>query len=234
MSDDPKYQPPKSSLGDKAHTIVKAGVNLTPIAGGSASELLNLIVTPPLEKRRIKWMEEVGEGLRKLEGKHKIDLESLQDNDDFIDVVLEATTIAMKTSNQRKREALKNAILNTANNTAPDESLRIMFLSYIDTFTEWHIKLFVLFNDPQGYLDKNNLSMGNIVGGGPDNLIHKAFPELREKRDFYDSIWKDLFAKALVTGEMLHGQMTLKGILSRRTSKIGDDFLKFIESPIQE
>ena len=52
-----KYQPPTKTIGDAAHTIARASVGTIPIAGAAASELLNTILTPPIEKRRCEWPE---------------------------------------------------------------------------------------------------------------------------------------------------------------------------------
>ena len=195
-------------------------------------ELFSAIVTPPLEKRRTKWMQEIGEALRQLEEKMGIVLESLKENDQFIDIALEATQIALRTSTQEKREALKNTILNVALSNPPEESLQNLFLSLIDTLTVWHLKLLELFNDPQDYIQKHGLQSGNISMGAMSHLVENVFPGLRGRRDLYDLIWKDLYSRALVTTDGLHARMTGSGILAKRTTKIGILFLEFIKSPI--
>ena len=86
MADD--FDPPKAGKGDAAHAVVRAGLGTIPVAGAAATELLNAIVTPPLEKRRQQWMEKVGEALREIEASKGIKLEDLQNNDVFLDIVL--------------------------------------------------------------------------------------------------------------------------------------------------
>ncbi len=58
MNKEKKYTPPKRDAGDVIHAMTRAGLGTIPIAGAAASELLNLIVTPSLEKRRNQWMED--------------------------------------------------------------------------------------------------------------------------------------------------------------------------------
>lgn len=234
MSDKKKYEPPKSGAGDVALAVARAGLGAIPIAGAASIELLSAIVTPPLEKRRTKWMQEVGEALRQLEETMNVALESLSENDQFLDIALEATQIALKTSTQEKREALKSAILNVALPNPPEESLQKLFLSLIDTLTVWHLKLLELFNDPPAYLQKHKLQIGNISMGAMSQLVENAFPELRGRRDLYDLIWKDLYSRALVTTDGLHTMMTGSGIVAKRTTKIGILFLEFIKNPITE
>ncbi len=234
MNEKQRYKPPKTSAGDAIHAVARAGLGAIPAAGAAASELLTAIVTPPLEKRRSEWMEEVGEALRRLEEEIGVVLESLQENDEFIDVAVEATQIAIRTSTKEKREALKNAVLNSALPNSPEESLQKMFLSFIDTLTVWHLKLLDLFNDPPAYIQRHNIQFGNISMGAMSHLVETAFPELRGKRDLYDLIWKDLYSRALVNTEGLHTMMTRSGILSERTTQIGKLFLDYIRSPIGE
>ncbi|MBM4137060.1 MAG: hypothetical protein FJ241_09575 [Nitrospira sp.] len=232
-NEEAKYDPPQKSAGDVVHAVVRAGLGAIPVAAAAATELLNAIVAPPLEKRRNKWMKEIGMALRELEEKMGIVLESLQDNEEFIDVALEATQIAIKTSNQEKKEALKNAILNSALPNPPEESLQKMFLSFIDTLTVWHLKLLELFNDPPAYIENHEINFTGFSMGAPSHLVENAFPELRGKRDLYDLIWKDLYSRALVTTEGLHVMMTGSGIIAKRTTEIGKLFLDYIKNPLK-
>jgi hypothetical protein len=234
MSEKQKYTPPEKSAGDAVHAVARAGLGAIPVAGAAASELLIAIVTPPLEKRRSEWMAEVRDALRKLEEEMGVVLESLQTKDQFVDVAVAASQIALRTSNKEKREALKNAILNSALPDPPEESLQKMFLSFIDTLTVWHLKLLDLFNEPPVYIQRHNLRFGNVSMGAMSHLIESAFPELKGKRDLYDLIWKDLFSRALVTTDGLHTMMTGSGIVARRTTEIGRLFLDYIKNPIDQ
>jgi hypothetical protein len=49
-----------------------------------------------------------------LEGRLKIDIPSLRENDEFIDAILKLTPLAQATSQNEKREAFKNALGNIA------------------------------------------------------------------------------------------------------------------------
>ena len=85
----------KDKTKDITYSITKAGIGSIPIVGAAASELLGLLVTPPLEKRRGKWMLEIGERLKELEENHHIDLEQLSENETFIDIVLQTTQLVL-------------------------------------------------------------------------------------------------------------------------------------------
>ncbi len=234
MENNKKYTPPKAGSDDVAYATVKAGISMIPVAGAPASELLGLIVTPPLEKRRSEWMESIGNGLLELEQKVNIVLQELQNNDKFIDTAMDATQIAIRTSEKDKLEALKNALLNSALPNSPDESLRKMFFSFIDTFGVFHIKFLELFQNPRNWFPEHGMQYQEIVmSGALSHLIERAFPSLRNNRELYDQIWKDLYLRGLVSTEGLHTMMTASGVEAKRTTGIGDAFLDFISSPLE-
>jgi hypothetical protein len=227
MNKSEKYKPPELDAGDVIHAMTRAGLGAIPYAGAAAGELLKLIVTPSLEKRRNQWMEEIGMGLGTLEEKMGVVLESLQENDGFIDTAIEATRIAIKTINREKREALKSAILNSALPNPPEESLQQLFLSFIDTLSVWHLKTIEYFKVQVTYSETQK-------GNSADNCISRIdplgseFSELREK-GFFDFIWKDLSSRSLITT-----QRSDSGVISHRTTEIGKLFLDFIKNPIEE
>ena len=234
MSDNEKHRPPVADKADAAHAIARAGLGVIPYAGTAAVELLSVIVTPSLEKRRTEWMEDVGSALRRLESDMGFVLESLQENETFIDAALEASQIAAKTSSEEKRRALLNAILNSALPDPPEESMQKMFLSFIDTLTTWHIKLLYLFNDPPTFFEKKQANLPNISMGASSQMVEAAYPELRGRREIYDLVWKDLYSRALVNSDSLHVMMTGSGVIAKRTTVIGEQFIGFIQSPFND
>ena len=82
MTED-KLQVPKKTKGDAAHAIAKAGLSAIPVIGGPAAELFQNVIQPPLEKRRIEWMQQVGEKLQELE-ENGLKMEDLKENEEFI------------------------------------------------------------------------------------------------------------------------------------------------------
>jgi hypothetical protein len=234
MNNEKKYKSPKRKAGDVGYAVAKSGISSLPIVGAAASELLSLIVSPPLEKRKSEWMEMVGNGLRDLEQKMGIVLEELQNNDKFIDASMDATQIALRTSQREKLDALRNALLNSALPNSPDESIRKMFFSFIDIFGILHIKILELFQNPRKWFPKHGMQYQEIVmSGALSHLIERAFPSLRNNRELYDQIWKDLYLRGLVSTDGLHTMMTASGVEAKRTTGIGDAFLNFISNPIE-
>lgn len=224
---------PKAGATDIAHMAIRAGLSAIPVVGGPAKEIFSTIITPPLVKRRDEWIESIVRELQKLESEvENFSIESLSKNEAFVSVVTYATTLAIRNHQKEKLYALRNAVLNTALSSGIDEDQIHMFLNYIDTFTEWHIRILKFFNDPQDWAKKNNITFPQYVSGPPSAVLEHAFPELKENRDFYDQIAKDLSDRGLMNSG-LHVGMTSSGMLSPRTTRVGKKFIEFIESPTQ-
>lgn len=226
---------PKTSAGDIAHKIVKAGLSAVPLAGGPAAELFNAIITPPLAKRRNKWIESIAEGLKQLEEKVEgFSVESLSENEMFITTVMHATQSAIRNHQEEKLEALRNAILNAATPNPPEEDLQMMFLNWVDELTPWYLRILKFFDNPKAWAQKHGITLPDRPMGAPAHALEDGFPELRGKRNFYDSIIKDLYSKDLMGLESLHTTMTGHGIYVSRTTDRGKQFIQFITSPIEE
>lgn len=231
MSDAGKYEPPQEAAGDAAHAVVRAGLSAIPVIGGSAVELLNRLITPPLERRLVRWREEVGEGLRQLEQKRGVELEVLGQDEAFVDTVMHASQAAMRNSQEEKRSALRNAVLNAALPEAPEASLREMFIGWIDDLTVWHLRILKLFENPTSWAERHGIQYPGAFSRSLAQILEAAIPEMRGRRSIYDQVWQDLNQRGLVNTSSLQGMMTADGALARRTTDLGDAFLRFIEEP---
>ncbi len=224
---------PKRGVGDTAHTLTKAGISAIPVVGGPAAELFSAIITPPLSKRREKWIESIVDRLKELESKvDEFSIESLAENDMFLTTVLHASQAAIRSHQDEKLEALRNATLNAALPNPPEEDLQLMFLDFVDRLTPWHIRMLKFLDNPQTWGDEHDITYPKWQMGAPSTVLEHAFPELRERRDFYDQVVKDLFSRGLLNTESLHTSMTEEGMFSKRTTAIGMQFIKFVTSPI--
>jgi len=232
MSDE-ALKVPKSSGGDIGQAALRAITGCLPIAGPAAVELVNLFLTPPLELRRNEWMQNVADILVQLQAIRKIDLDKLQKNAAFIDVVMQATQIALRNHEEEKHKALRNAIANSAEPDAPEQSKRQMFLYFIDVFTVWHLKMLGFFKDPKVWLASYSKSLPSAGVGMPlSEAIEIAFPELHGEKDFYDQVWSALRQQGLVVSSPPPGIITFQSpALGKQTTLLGDEFLSFINSP---
>lgn len=220
----------KPSTGDIAHAATKAGLGSIPILGSAATELFGLIITPPLEKRRQKWMNDVAEKLKALEESGKINLSELSQNDQFIDTVMQATSAAIKTSEVEKITAFQNAVLNTALSESPGKTKSQIFLNLVDSFTVWHIKIISFFDDPRKWFTRAGKTSPNLIMGSMFSTLVAAFPSLQGQDELVDVIWNDLSDAGLHRWSGLKTTMTGDGTLSERTTQLGKEFIYFISS----
>lgn len=219
----------KSTKKDVAHSLVKGGLGTIQILGSIVAEIFGLIVTPPLEKRRAEWMNDIAEKLKELEAKQKIDFNELRENEQFIDVILQATTFALKTSDHKKRECFRNTILNTATGDSPNETKSQIFLNQLDRFTTWHIIILDFINSPRNWFIKKGTSPPSyVLGGTRHSLIIETFPELKNQEELLDIIWDDLKLAGYHKTGSLKTMMTGDGVLSDQTTTLGKEFLDFI------
>jgi hypothetical protein len=197
--------PKDKSAGDIAYTASKALVSMIPIAGGAATEIISLIIKPPLTKRYEEWLESMAQALAALiEKVNTLNLDDLTKNEAFITAVWQATTIAIRTHQEEKREALRNAILNTAIPDKTNENLQLIFLNLIDTFTPWHLRMLKYAADPKAYVRDNNIEFFD-----PSNEerppIEDIFPEFKQyprelgALKMPDQIFQELNTRGLVS-----------------------------------
>jgi hypothetical protein len=93
------------------------------IITADSKELVQSLLGAPLESRRDLWMTELGQTISNLHKHTGVTIEELQANEVFIDTVLRASQLALKTSQKEKLEALSNAITNSVLPNAPDQIL---------------------------------------------------------------------------------------------------------------
>jgi len=142
-----KYTPPQAEKTDKAIAVVRAAVSSIPYAGNAAIELMPLLFTAPLERRRQEWMNEVAGALRELEQDRGISLDELQSNEAFISVLVQASQAAVRNHQREKKEALRQAVRNSAASVKIEEDLQLLFVRFIDELTPSHLTLLRFLRD---------------------------------------------------------------------------------------
>lgn len=229
MEPEKNLEPPQHSAGDTAHAVVRA--LLSPIPG--AVELFSRVVTPPLERRRDEWMDSVATGLMKLEEKvEEFTVNELTQNEAFISNVMQASQIAMRTHQKEKLAALQNAVLNSALPDPPDEDIQQVFLHLIDSFTPWHLRVLIFFDNPRPW-DKNFVqNYARLQVATFERLLHVVFRQLAERPDLCRVIVRDLTTATLVEIESIDQMRSAHELYRSRTTAMGKLFLKFISSPL--
>ena len=217
---------PKENNLDKATKIAKAIIEIIPGAA-VGTELLTWFIKLPYQKRLEKWQKDISDTLNELKEKG-INLDDLQNNEEFFDILLQAVQIGIRSHQEEKRTALKNAIINSALDKAPDFTKQQIFLNYIDVLTVWHINLLILMNDPPAWFQKNKRNVPSSSFGSVSHIIEDAYPELRGHKDFLNLLWDDLNHRGLLSNNALSTTMSGNGMLEKRTTGLGREFISFI------
>ncbi len=216
---------------EKAHRVARAAISGVPIFGGALTETFSALIEPPMARRKTEWMEQVTEAINELYEKGFVTEQDLQQNEKFFTTLVHASNLALKNHEKEKISALRNAVLNSALPDAPDDTLQQLFLNIIDSCTSWHIALLKLFQNPENWAKKNNHHFPNWSMGGLTSVIESAYPELGKQKDLYRLVWQELFRNGLLNTDGLGTTMSASGMLSKRTTEIGDKFVTFISDP---
>lgn len=131
--------PPEEGTSDFVLRLMKAGISGIPVAGGPVVELMNILGSP-VEQRRLAWLTTLGEDLSRLK-ERVADLtdQRLSENAAFVSAALQATQMAGRTHKKEKLEALRNAVLNVAAGSVPEDDIQAMFLDAVDSLTATHV-----------------------------------------------------------------------------------------------
>jgi hypothetical protein len=228
--------PPKKTIGDTVHAVVKAGIGAIPVPGaGAAAELGALIFQAPIERRADLWARQLLREIRRLEKKVEgFRAEQLRDREEFITVAMYASQAAIRNHDQEKLAALRAAVLNAALDESPDDGERLTFIRLVEDLTPWHLKILSVLADPEAYMARWGIERPNIGGSSLGRLLEALVPELKGRRDLYDDIVSDLHGRSLLEIDSLHTMMTSAGLRAKRASGRGARFLKFITSPIPD
>ena len=233
MGDDDPLIPPTEGVGKQAAKAALRGLTgAVPYVGPPLSEALATIINAPLQRRIHDWREEVMRRIQALEERLEGFSEaSLLANENFASAVIEAQMAIMRSNAKEKHEALANAVLNVALDRGPDDDRLQMFMAYIADLTPWHLRLLSLFNDPAGVSQRVGVNMSNISLGGISTLVERVYPELRGHKDFYTQLANDLTYKGLLDGVEFGVTMTGQGMVAKRTTNAGDEFIRFVSAP---
>ena len=145
-----------------------------------------------------------------------------------------ASQIAIRNHRKEKLDMLQAGLLNIAGNNNLEEDISTMFISYIDILTVWHIRILVFLSNPREWFEKNNIIKPNIHMGSTTHLLEAAMPELKDDKERYNQMIKDLYNRNLVRNDSISGMMTADAMYQSRTTTTGNQFLDFITSPIND
>ena len=195
-----QLQPPEATSTEKSEAAARAagaaGLGLVlPIVGDVVSSILGEAFPTAYQRRCADWRADVTASLNEL-ANHDIDIEALKSNDTFIDLVLDATTIAIRTSSEEKRRSLRNTIINAGLPGPPIAAKQRLFLRVVDEFDELHLQLLKFFDSPVEFMRAQGQTLpthDGPKGGAYDpttsnaslkRVLDPAFPEYSKQQEF--------------------------------------------------
>lgn len=225
--------PTKKSAGDIAREVGRALISVIPAAGGPLQVAFENVFSAPIERRKAAWLEQLAGIVEEIQ-QRVADLtpEKLASNETFVTIAMQASQIAIRNHQQEKLDALRNAVLNSALPNSPQEDEQMIFLRLIDQLTPWHLRVLVLLNDPQRWMEHNGVQNPGWSMGGPSTVLEHCLPDLRGQRETYDQIVRDLQAEGLLDqGQFMHVTMTGGSMVTSRTTERAKRFILFISAP---
>ena len=213
----------KPTAGDAVHTATRAALSAAPIVGGPLVELFQTVFTPPLERRRIAWMQAIGDRLDRLEASG-LDVAELSRNESFVSAAMQAAHIAMRTHNADKLTALHNAVENIAVGRSNSENMQSMFLNMIDLLTPLHLRILKHFQCPPA---SDDLTTSTI-----NSVILTVMPDLKGQEHLIKQAARDLYIQGLSGTDRINTAMSGAGLQGKQTTELGDAFLDFISERI--
>jgi hypothetical protein len=172
--------------------------------------VVNNLIFSPATKRGDRWIDEyLSKAVQTIAEKAAPSVvENLSNNESFLTVVLQATSIALRNHQKEKLEALRNAIINSVLPNAPDESLQLMFLNFIDSFTPCHLIMMDFIDNPREWCRKNNIRISEIMNRFKYNdigqyrnhsdFLEEIFPGIKNNSYIYEQALEDITAKGLL------------------------------------
>lgn len=228
LTEEPEDQdyPQDRSASDWLVPAVKGAVGGVPVVGGLLGEVLGFVWTPALQTRQAEWFKRLGERVEQLEGE-VADLRERLESQEVLTVVINAARAAAATHEEGKREALRNAVINTALQVEPDEQIRLVFIRLIDRLTQGHLQLLALLDDPPKFFaDQAAAPPEFSFSSSISQLIQSAFPDWES--DLYARLAGDLSQEGLADASGMNTMMTAGGAMQPRSTPLGKRFLRFI------
>lgn len=219
------------TAADFLHALVKGGLGTVPVAGSLLSEFFGYLIAPEAERRRDRFLNDLAASIAQLEAAGKLTVESLQNNEQFITTLVQATQAAMRDHVEEKRAALRNAILNSVTPTSMDGARNQMFVRMIDEFTAWHLRILALVRHPAEWFAAHGKDISSLHLQSRGQVYEAAFPALKGESDIYDQVYQDLGQSGLIDtvrpGQATHSAMWKQPAIT----ELGRKFLVFITAP---
>lgn len=231
--------PREGTWKDRALQVAGTVVDNLPMPLSVPGSLLLSLVTPPLERLRIAFINDLAAKVRQLE--ESVDGFTVENNEAFAFFVAGAVQSAVATAEAEKRTMLRNAALNVALGKA-DQAEHLRHL--LDQLTVLHIGVLRYFASPPaatGARRQYELNSQGLVESAADMLMRRV-PDLcaPHERFLLEAVIQDLWDRRLlpfprIPPPTLHQQqIDLYTIDGPRVTSLGARLLEFVSEPLSD
>jgi hypothetical protein len=218
--------PDSRTAGDYVHATVGATLGSVPGAGTALQTVFTTLVSTPLDRRRDAWMNSVNSRLLELEKRAVVNVQALSENEGFVSLLMRASDAALRTHDETKLDALRNAVVNSASAPEEPDDRELQFVRFVDELSGWHLRILAYLHNPVGALPAGHPVLHepqrDIIAG-----VLVAVPELSDREAMVGQLYEDMVARRLV----VHGGVKVRpGLpaIAKRTTAIGDEFLDYV------
>jgi hypothetical protein len=234
---------PSPEAGDRAMGLTKAAIGpvvaagaalvsgvavpIAPVLAAATAFITKELWLPHLRMRKDALINDVAAKLQDVD-------RNVLNSPAFIDALSAGVQAAVKTSSQTKREALRNAIVNSVSAAAPDLVKQQQFFALTDRYSELHLMLLDLFSSGgpssshwyrREYSDPSSpvRQTGAITSAA--KMAERVFHQ--HELEFIRHVWGQRITDGLVRAPLDNGG---EGDITRlkRTTALGDEYLAFI------
>lgn len=162
----------------------------------------------------------------------------------ILDTLVNPDAVAADASRDRldlaKNAGVLELALDTADTIQAGDALERMLAHQMATTHTLAMKAAAIVNQQ---LDLADRTMGtakqaaraeNMMSGGLNDILPLGVPEVVGKMPLLERVLGDLKREDLLESARLNTTMSAGGLLAKRTSQVGDTFLQFIASPIED
>ncbi len=224
---------PEPSKGEIADEMARRVLALMPGLGAPAAALINVVFTPVLEKRRVRWFNELADLVNDLQARDaNLTLASLSADDEWIDAVLAATRVALGTHRQEKWQALKSALAHIALSDESDRDLDSTLLNLIDVLTPSHLRVLHMLQSTRAFAARHGTTVPLTIARSFSRVVERLLPDI--PLDVYTLLRTDLESRGLLITGSAAVAASRDPVDQRLTTPLGDKFLTVISESVSE
>jgi hypothetical protein len=227
--DDEDSQPPGRGIPGAMQRVFRGAASGVPVVGGLLAELVDGVLEPITTRQLNDWLYDLAKSVKRLEETRDLAVEDLK-TPAFVEVAVRAARQAMIDSSTEKREALRNAVLNTALGRVPRTDTRQVLLRHVEELTVSHVTILRLIAEKG---KRSKLVRSSAEEAKPlSYYLAKVAPDLAAEETLAEFLCADLARRALVLDTAPPGRLLEHPVVLQDLTPLGDQFLAFIADPL--